>query len=99
VIYFGDSDIPSMMEQFGVPITIGAVTGVGIPDSPEDVFPAGDLPDSGGVLISVTKISVQTSAFPDLAVNDPVVFDGREYTVREHQRKGDGAMTEILLGV
>jgi hypothetical protein len=98
VIYFGDSDIPALMADFGQPVQIGEVTGVGIPDSEDEVFATSDLPGRGGVVISVSKITIQTSAFPDVAIDDPVIFDGQTYSVRECLRKGDGALTVILLG-
>lgn len=98
MIYFGDSDIPMMFADFGFPVQIGDVTGVGIPDSEDEVFQSGDIPGRGGVVLSVSQIRVQTSAFPSVAIDDPVVLFGQNYSVREALRKGDGALTTVLLG-
>jgi hypothetical protein len=100
VNYFGDSDIPTMMAEFGVPITIGGVSGVGIPDRKGEVFPTTDGPDlGGGVVMQITQIWIQTTAFPDCKVDDPIVFDGETYSVRDRLPSGDGALTAILLGI
>lgn len=99
MIFFGDSDIPLMMAAFQArPVTIGSTTGVGLVDSEDQVYATSDGPDRGGVVISVSKITIQTSQFPDCKIDDPVFLDGLSYSVRERLRKHDGALTEILLG-
>jgi hypothetical protein len=99
VQFFRDQDIPLMMStsEFARPIRIGTVDGVCIPDLEEQAFQTGDQPNAE-VVIPVSSVLVQTSAFPGAQIDDPIVFDGMSYTVRERLRVKDGALTRILLG-
>lgn len=99
MIYFGDSDIPTMFADFGRPVTIGAVTGVGIPDLKDEAFATSDRPDRGIVVIPVSSLTVQTNQFPAIEIDDAVLWQGSNFKVRECLREGDGALTKILLGV
>jgi hypothetical protein len=90
--------MPTLFADFGRPVTIGAVTGVGIPDLKDEAFATSDRPDRGAVVIAVSKITVWTNEFPDCDIGDDVIWQGGSYTVRERLRVGDGALTEILLG-
>jgi hypothetical protein len=98
--YAFDSDISMMMNvaEFAEPVTIGGVDGVGIGDAQDELIEDSDRPNSGGVVLPLTKITIQTTAFANVRIDDAVVFRGRSYSVRERLRKGDGATTEILLG-
>lgn len=107
MIYFRDSDIPLLINDLAAisggavfDVQIGTVAGVGIVDSEDQVFADSDTnPDrSGGIVMSITRITVQTSAFPSLAIDDAVILDGQTYSVRNRARKGDGALTEVYLG-
>lgn len=97
--YFGDSDIPTLLRDFGRPVTIGEFEGVGIADIPEEMFDESDpVPGRGGVNVKLTKLFIQTSAWPDVRIDSPVFWDGTSYSVRSRLPYGDGAMTEIELG-
>jgi hypothetical protein len=96
--YAFDSDIPLLMADFGVPVTIGGVTGVGIVDAQDELIQDQDQQYAGGVVIPMTKITIQTSAFPNARIDDEVILDGKNYSIRERLKRGDGATTEILLG-
>lgn len=97
--YFGDSDIPTLFRDFGRPVTIGGVAGVGIPDFNDELIETSDGPDRGKVVIKISAITIQTNQFPGCHIGDAVLFDAIAYTVRERLREGDGALTKILLGV
>jgi hypothetical protein len=98
VIYFGDSDIPALFADFGLPVTIGDVTGVGIADLKDEALETSDGPNRGIVVLPFSKVVVQTNQFPDCKIGDAVLWQGNSYTVRERLREGDGALTAILLG-
>src|SRR5437870_121416 len=97
--FYGDADIPMMFADFGVPVKIGAVEIAkgAIADLEDQAFATGDG-DRGEVVIPITAILVQTSAFPDVQIDDVVLFDSKTYSVRERLRTHDGAITRILLG-
>jgi hypothetical protein len=99
--FWNDSDIPTLINGVGgVPVTIGGVTGVGIPEYPEQPFqsPERELEDAVTIL-PVTKVLVQTTAFPNIAIGDSIVVDGgTTYKVRNRMRVEDGALTAVYLG-
>jgi hypothetical protein len=94
---FGDADIPILMADVGVPVTVGGVAGRGIVDWAGEII----VQDAqrGEVIATVTTISVQTSAFPNAKGGDAVVLNSRNFTVRERLPEGDGGLTKLLLGV
>lgn len=98
--FWKDSDIPALIAGVGgLPVTIGAVTGVGIPEYPEEAFqsPERSLEDAVTIL-PVTKVLVQTSAFPNIKIDDSITVDGVTYRIRDRLRIDDGALTAIYLG-
>jgi hypothetical protein len=96
MIPFGDSDIPIMFADFGVPIFVNNIAGVGIVDLIDQGF-AGDG-GRGVVWMAITSVLIQTSAFPGIKIDDAVILDGSDYTIRSHPRVHDGGLTEISLG-
>lgn len=94
---FRDADIPSLLADMGIAITIGGVAGVGILDE-ADQIQVQDI-NRGQVVALVTTITVQTSAFPSIKIGDAVVIGAKSFTVRERLREGDGGLTKILIGV
>lgn len=95
--YYGDADIPMLLREFGQPVTIGGVDGIGIVDEEDQAFATSDS-GRGEVVIGITAILVQTTAFPDLKIDQPIVWAGGNYSVREGLRVDDGAFTRVLLG-
>jgi hypothetical protein len=91
--FFGDSDIPAMLADMGVPVTVGAVTAKGLVNlAGQDVFQGDMAPVKGKVVV----MTVQTSAFPGIKSGDPVTVDGTTWTIRSVQPAGlDGALTQI----
>ncbi|MGH9685283.1 MAG: head-tail joining protein [Candidatus Acidiferrales bacterium] len=98
---FGDADIPALLADTGVPVTIGGVAGIGLLDEADEIvvhdFMRGEQ-DRGQVAVPVTTLTVRTSDFPAVAVNVAVTVGSRNYTVRERLRTGDGGLTKLLLG-
>lgn len=103
VAAFRDADIPAMLADTGVAINIGAtkdsdgVDGVGLLDEADQIL----VQDAnrGQVIELVTTLTVQTSAFPNMAIGDAVSVAGKSFTIRERLREGDGGLTKLLLGV
>lgn len=94
---FGDSDIPTLMADMGIAVTVGAVAGIGLLDEADQIM-VQDL-DRGQVVMTATTLTVQTSAFPDCKIGDAVVAGGKNFTIRERLRESDGGLTKLLLGI
>lgn len=77
--------------DFGVPVTTGAVTGLGILDMPSQVVA------DGMVLTTDYKLTVKTSQFGGLLYGDAITVDGVNYQVREAMKVDDGVFTELFL--
>jgi hypothetical protein len=77
--------------DFGVPVTTGAVTGLGILDMPSQVVA------DGMVLTTDYKLTVKTSQFGGLLYGDAITVDGVNYQVREAMKVDDGMFTELFL--
>lgn len=92
--YFRDDDIPGMFSEFGIPITIGGVAGVGIKNESDELF--GSDQALGQVINGVTAVLIQTTAFPALAVDQAIAIDGRTGIVASRLRAGDGALCWVI---
>jgi len=94
-----DADILAMFADSPHTITAGEVTGPCWLDDFDQEVELG-RPDGGGQVVRVRKATVQTGVFPDIK-NDVVVAVGGGdtlfYTVWNHLRIGDGALTELYL--
>jgi hypothetical protein len=92
---FGDADIPALLADFGIPIIVGGVGGKGILDEADQIL----VQDSnrGEVVATATTLTIQTSAFPTAKIGDAVTAGGKNFTVRERLREGDGGLTKLLL--
>lgn len=77
--------------DFGLPVTAGAVTGIGILDMPTQVVA------DGMVLSSDYTLTAKTADFGGLLYGDGVTVDGVNYQVREVRKLDDGQMCEISL--
>lgn len=83
---------PSLfLADFGVTVTSGAVTGLGILDMPSQVL-AGDM-----VLSTDYTLTARASDFGSLKYGDAITVAGTAYTVRETQYIDDGAMVQLGL--
>jgi hypothetical protein len=92
---FGDSDIPALMKDMGIAITVGGVAGIGLLDEADQIL-VQDV-NRGEVVATATTLTIQSSAFPAAAIGQAVVAGGKNFTVRERLREGDGGLTKLLL--
>lgn len=83
--------LDTFLEDFGVPVVWGQVTGSGILDSPTELV-AGDR--SLSVEFALT---VKTSLFGSTKYGDTLTVDGSTYTVRETLRIDDGQLSIVIL--
>ena len=93
---FGDADIPALMADMGIAVTVGGVAGIGLLDEADEIMVQDQM--RGGVIMTATALTIQTSQFPNAAVNSTVVIGARQFTVRERLRVADGGLTKLLLG-
>jgi hypothetical protein len=84
------------MADMGIAVTVGGVAGIGLLDE-EDQILVQDV-NRGEVVATATTLTIQTSAFPSVAIDAAVVIGTRNFTVRERLREGDGGLTKLLLG-
>jgi hypothetical protein len=84
-------ELDLFLSDFGVPVSAGAVTGVGVLDMPSQVVA------DGMVLTTDYKLTVKTSAFGGLLYGDGITVDGVNYQVREAMKVDDGKFTELML--
>jgi|SRR5579872_4438458 len=93
---FGDSDIPALMADMGIAITVGGVSGIGLLDEADEVL----VQDAtrGQIVVMMSTLTVRTTDFPNAAIGQAVQAGATFFTVRERVRMGDGALTKLLLG-
>jgi len=79
------------LADFGVTVTSGAVSGMGILDMPSQIVA------DGMVLTTDYRLTVRTSEFGGLIYGAAVTADGVNYQVREAMKIDDGQFTELML--
>jgi hypothetical protein len=84
-------DLSLFLADFGVTVTSGAVSGMGILDMPSQIVA------DGMVLTTDYKLTVRTSEFGGLIYGAAVTVDGVNYQVREAMKVDDGQFTELML--
>jgi hypothetical protein len=94
---FGDGDIPALLADMGIAVTIGGVGGIGLLDEGDEIL-VNDA-ERGQVVVLATTLSVQTTKFPTMKIGDAVVIGSKNFTVKQRLRIGDGGLTKLLLGV
>jgi hypothetical protein len=84
-------NLSAFLDDFGVSVTAGATTGVGILDQPgQEIL-------GGMVVVTDYTLTVRSADFGGLLFGDGVTVDGISYQVREGRKVDDGAFTELLL--
>lgn len=87
-------DPADFLADFGVTVTAGAISGLGILDMPGE-YVAGDR-----VITTEYVLRAQTSKFGDLSYDDPITVAGVDYTVREAPLLvDDGVFCLVLLSL
>ena len=91
-MFYGQADIPAMLAEFGVDVTIAGVTAKGIQDRQGRAVLDGE---PGEVSDAVETVIVQTGAFAGLSIGVSIVVDGITFKVSDAQPFEDGALTRI----
>ena len=102
---YNDAEIERMLVDWGNILTAGEVTAPCILDD-ADVVDL-DRPSlasyvqagGGGQIVRKITAIIRTSDFPALKANDAVSVDGRDYTVWDRMKHGDGGLTELTLRI
>jgi hypothetical protein len=82
--------LDGFLNDFGVPVVFGSISGLGIFDSPSSIV--------GGLSISNDySVIVRASVFGALKYGDSVTVDGVAYKVREFQLLDDGKFGRAFL--
>lgn len=84
-------DPTAFLSDFGVTVTSGQISGLGILDMPGE-YVAGDR-----VITTEYVLRAETSKFGDLSYEDPITVDGISYTVREAPLLVDDGVFCLLL--
>jgi hypothetical protein len=84
-------DLDLFLADFGVPVTAGDVSGIGIFDMPSEIIA------DGVILTTDYKVTAKASDFGDLLNGSQVSVNGAAYTVRNVQFMDDGKFVELML--
>lgn len=84
-------DPTAFLEDFGVPVTAGAISGLGILDMPSEYVA------DGIVLSTEYSLRAAASAFGGLHYGDAIRVNGINYQVREVHSLDDGVFVELSL--
>lgn len=77
--------------DFGKTVTMGAVSGLGILDEPDQII-------GGGLAISTDySLLTKTSLFGNAGYGDSISVDGVAYSVREVRKVDDGSLCRMIL--
>lgn len=84
-------DLSVFLSDFGVSVTAGAISGVGVLDMPGQVL-------AGGMVLSTDyTLTCKTADFGGLFYGDGITVGSVNYQVREVRKLDDGAFVEITL--
>lgn len=91
--YYREAEIPALLRDFGVDVTLGASTVRGVVDQTDE----GTLQGSGpaAMIEESIVVTVQTGSLPGLAVGSSITVGGDAYVVRDRRKIGDGALTAL----
>jgi len=84
-------DLDIFLADFGVTVTKGVITGVGVLDMPSEMIA------DGVVLTTDYELTVKTSEFGGLLYGDGLTVNGVNYTVRNPMPVDDGSFTKLSL--
>jgi hypothetical protein len=84
-------DLDSFLRDFGVPVTFGSLSAVGILDIPSEII-------AGGMVMTTDySLTFKTSALTGLGYQSAITVDGAAYTVREVRAQDDGRFSVAYL--
>jgi hypothetical protein len=79
------------LADFGVTVTSGAISGIGLLDMP------GELVADGMIITTDYSLRCEASKFGTLAYGASITVGGTAYTIRENRLIEDGVFCEITL--
>jgi len=86
------ADLDLFLADFGVPVTAGAISGMGIYDKDSEIIISGD------VVRLNHSIKIRTDLFGSLNYGDSITVNGSYFTVEhEPMRSSDGAFSVVPL--
>ncbi len=84
-------DLTLFLADFGVSVTAGAVSGLGLLDQP------GELVADGMIITTDYSLRCEASKFGGLIYGAAITVDGVNYQVRENRLIEDGAFCLMML--
>lgn len=91
--FFGASDLPAMLADFGVPIAWAAVSGLGIVDVADEESMGAQAGSFSG---KERVVRLETERFAGLGEGETLTVDSVDYYVISVHQEGDGALTRVL---
>lgn len=91
---FGAGDVPALLAEMGVDVTVGAVTAKGLVDRADHQL----LAENGmaGIVGRAVVVTIRTGSLPAIAESGPITVDGASLMVRSIRAIEDGELTEVL---
>lgn len=86
----GSQDFDLFLQDFGVPVEHDCKKGIGILDTPDQVFIDGQISST------MYQLTYKTSAF-NMKFDDPVKVNSINYKVKETLMIDDGAFSKVML--
>ncbi len=88
-----DGDLPGLLDDLGVDVTIGYVTVKGIKRRfTEEMYTGNESPE---LMSRSIVVSIQTDSLPGLENGATVTVGGTAYKVRRHSEAEHGSLTRI----
>lgn len=87
---FGDQDLNTFLQDFGVKVEHNCKIGIGILDTPDQVF------IDGIVSSTMYQLTYKTGDF-DLRFDDPITVNSVKYKVKDTLMIDDGAFSKVML--
>lgn len=91
---FGAADVPSLLADFGAPITVGADTVLGLVD--RDDVPQLGTDGMSAFTSREVVVTIQTGTLPGLTVGGAITVDGSALKVSAVHALDDGELTKIV---
>lgn len=90
--YYGSGDIQALLDEFGIPVTVGAVTAKAVRDTQDEAVAAAE---DGSIVGRMVSLVVKTGTYPTLAEGVAATVEGTAYTVKQQLLIDDGALTLV----
>lgn len=87
---FGSEDLDLFLQDFGVPVEHNCKKGLGILDTPDQIFIDGQISST------MYQLTYKTSDFP-LKYDDPITVNSVSYKVKDTLKMDDGSFSKVML--